>query len=440
MLIATTFWTRLVYSAANFLCGAALCFIMSEYKRSKKLVLSLLFLAALVGGLIFATLGDALHVEEHAWVEIICWIIAAFPIAGTQLLLDNDYFVRTLMVIGTQMNVVSLNITSMVYFSTHVFEHDFISSLCFGTGVYIVIGTCYYFLARKVYIRVKHKTNPRMPQWKLLAAVPVIFLLLQGVILTVAEVRVSIYYFSMILTIAVAMLAVYFIMFYTFFIFERMKRASEQAAALSMQNALWTQQVEQYKVTVENTRKARHDIRHHDAVLSMLLESESYDEAKEYLNRHMRSIEKLSPVSFCRHTGVNAILYAFFESAKSNGIEPNIKAVVPEDIGFDIVDLCGVIFNLSENALNACKKIEEGDKSIDISITYKTNQLKVSVVNTCAEEVMLVDGHPVRKNDVTGGVGTHSVISIVEKYNGIIKYTNEGNLFKAQAVLFDTVP
>ena len=440
MLVATTFWTRFAYAAANYMSGAVLAFIMSEYKRQKTLVLFLFLLASLAGGAIFAALGDALHIENHAWVEIICWGIAAFPIMGAQLLLDNDYIMRSLVVLGTQMNVVSFTVTSMVYFAQHVFQHDFISSLCFGTGVYIVMGTCYYFLARKIYIRVKHKTNPKTPQWKLLAAVPAIFLLLQGVILTVPEVRASLYYFAMILTIAIAMIAVYLMMFVTGFIFEEKHTIASKAATLAMQNALWTQQVEQYKVSVENTRKARHDMRHHDAVLSMLLESESYDEAKEYLNRHMRSIEKLNPVSFCRHTGVNAILYAFFESAVAAGIEPDIKAVVPEDIGFDIVDLCGVIFNLSENALNACKKIEEGDKSIDISITYKTNQLKVSVVNTCAEEVMLVDGHPVRKNDVTGGVGTHSVISIVEKYNGIIKYTNEGNLFKAQAVLFDTVP
>ena len=436
MLIATTFLTRFFYAAANYMSGAALFFIMSEYKRNKWLVLFLSFLASLVGGAIFAALGDALHVEEHAIVEIICWLISAMPIIGVQLLLDDDYILRTLLVVGTQMNVVFFNITAMLYFATHVYQHDFISSLCFGTAVYVIIGTCYYFFARKVYIRVKRITNPKLIQWKLLVLIPVIFLLLQMVVLSVPEVRGSIYYFLIIMTMAVAMMAVYFIMFFTFFIFEKMKKVTEKANALTMQNALWTQQVEQYKVSVENTRKARHDMRHHDAVLSMFLESGSYDEAKEYLNRHMASLDKLSTISFCRHTGVNAILYAFFESAKVAGIAPNINANVPENIGIDILDLCGLIFNLSENALNACKKMDEDDqKSIDITIEYNKNRLKVEVINACAGEVAFVDGHPVRKDDVDGGVGTRSVMDIVANYNGIINYNYEDKVFTAQAIL-----
>ena len=98
--------------------------------------------------------------------------------------------------------------------------------------------------------------------------------------------------------------------------------------------------------------------------------------------------------------------------------------------------MCGLFFNLAENAVKECKKLPELKRALTIEASCENDRLALSVINPCADDVEMYNGHPVRKGDRDGGVGTRSVMGIVEKYHGVIKYDYSDGTFTAKAVIF----
>lgn len=436
MVIATTYLTRFIYSAVNYIFAIILFSQFAVYKRDKKIAISALIVTAIGCGAIFAAFCEIPHLS--LLTETIYWFVSALPLFVVQKLFSKDNFMRDCILLLTQANVVMFMVTMMYYFSLHVFSHDFRSSLFFSAVTYLVIFVFYAYGFRAIYKRMVATTDPqrRIHIWNLYLIIPVAFLILQTTLVSIDDVSSSKLYCLVVLFTAATMLLVYVVMFFTFKIFEEKQKVAEQNMHLSAQNSMWLQQLEQNEKTVENTRRARHDLRHHDAFLMSLMDEKKYDDAREYLSEHLRRVEALQPVVYCKNSGINGILQAITESARSFDVQLDVQAVVPSDFNADLVDMCGLFFNLAENAVNECKKLPPEKRYLKISATCENGRLALSVANPCADTVELYDGHPVRKGDRDGGVGTRSVIGIVEKYNGVITYTFENGVFTANAILF----
>jgi sensor histidine kinase regulating citrate/malate metabolism len=86
-----------------------------------------------------------------------------------------------------------------------------------------------------------------------------------------------------------------------------------------------------------------------------------------------------------------------------------------------------------ENAINACENIPDSNKRfIKLRLYSKNNKLCIEVRNTYQTEPVFKDGMPV--SDIQGhGFGTKSMAYIIEKYNGICKFSAENGFFIFQA-------
>ncbi len=436
MVIATTFITRFIYSAVNYIFAIILFSQLSTYKCKKKFAVLALLLTAVACGAIFAGLCEIPGLT--LLIEVFFWFASALPICIVQTLLSADKIMRDCILLLIQANVVMYNVTMMYYFSIHVFEYDFTSSLLYGILIYTVMSVLYHFVFNSIYRRMVQKTNPSRRIWSLFFVIPCAFIGLQTVFVLVDDFRESKYYCLVIIFVAVTMLMFYGVMFYSFKQFEDKQKIAEQNVYLSAQSTMWLKQLEQNEKTTENTRRARHDMRHHDALLMTLLDEQKYDEARAYLSEHMRVVETLHPVIYCKHRGINGILQSVVDSAKSCEVVPNVSAIVHENFSADLVDMCGLFFNLAENAINEVKKLPTDERFLTINIACEDNRLAVSVVNPCIAEVEMYNGHPVRKGDRDGGVGTRSVMGIVDKYNGVIDYDYSDGKFTVNAVIFGT--
>ncbi len=441
MLVLTTFVRRFVYFAVNTFCMSILIQIMSKggYKIKNQWIVSLILaLASLVGGVIFAGLIEPIKNFKMAYF-VLLWVLASAPTCISQVLMSTDTLKQNVIVIITQFNVVVLVISSMYYLSMHLYTHDFLFSNLYGVMLYAIIGLMYYFFFSKRYRKwAVMITKSRKRIWLAVTFIPAIFLVLQGTIFAISGIRDNILYILVILLLGAAFLVTYVVIFFMLNISIQKEESKLVANTLSIQNNMWEQQLNLYENLVENTRRTRHDLRHHDRYLLQLLEEERVDDAKAYVKEHFASVDKLRAATFSPNKTINNILASFASSATEQEIELNIEAMgVPEKIDFVVTDLCAIIFNLAENALHACQVIEEGKKFINISISYANGALKIEVKNSAPNGVTFRSGSPVRKEDPSGGIGTKSVKLVVDKYNGMIDYTYEDNVFCAHAVLFE---
>lgn len=193
---------------------------------------------------------------------------------------------------------------------------------------------------------------------------------------------------------------------------------------------------------VESLREYRHDMRHHLAVIEGLVRQKEYDKAIEYTSNLNGSFVSLESTSYCKNLEINAILSEYISRAQRAGCRITQSLVLPEMLHFDESDVCMVLANGLENAINACLKLPEEKRYINISAKYEDGRrLLVSVENPCDGTPQFGEnGLPITDKSSQGldehGIGLQSVKHIVEKYNGFLRCIPEDGKFVFQAVLF----
>lgn len=148
------------------------------------------------------------------------------------------------------------------------------------------------------------------------------------------------------------------------------------------------------------------------------------------------------PYAVEKWTGVEAIDYILSQkvvSAESMGIQTEIHAEYPKECGIDPVDLCTILTNLMDNAIEACAKQPEGlERSISLTIRRIHQFIIIRLSNSAASEPVMKQGRLVTsKQDAEHhGWGTRSVQSAVEKYQGTVEYSYENGTFTVNVMMF----
>lgn len=190
---------------------------------------------------------------------------------------------------------------------------------------------------------------------------------------------------------------------------------------------------------MEAAREYRHDMRHHLAVIEGLAKQDECDKIIEYTSKLNGSFGETQNVIYCKNPEVNAVLSEYISRAESAGCRINRSLALPEMIPFEENDVCLVLANAIDNAINACSELPGEKRYINISAEYDgSHRLLVSVENPCSNTPKFDEnGLPVSdKHSDEHGIGLRSVKHIVEKYNGFLRCMPENGEFVFQAVLF----
>ncbi|MDE6724153.1 MAG: GHKL domain-containing protein, partial [Ruminiclostridium sp.] len=125
--------------------------------------------------------------------------------------------------------------------------------------------------------------------------------------------------------------------------------------------------------------------------------------------------------------------------AESAGCKVTQVLKLPEMLPFEEKDVCLVLANTVDNAINACSEFSEEKRYINISAEYADgHRLLVSVENPCSRSLEFdKNGMPIIEGySDEHGIGLRSVKRIVEKYNGFMRCMLENGRFMFQAALF----
>lgn len=211
---------------------------------------------------------------------------------------------------------------------------------------------------------------------------------------------------------------------------------------LQRQNELLNIQTLQYqnmKKRMEDTRKARHDLHHHLAILRGFLENGCYREMEKYLNDYLKTTPSGEPISFCQHFSANVLIDYYWQYAKDNSIIFQTKLDIPQHIFVADTDLCVFLGNLLENACEACLKLPKEQRHIYLS-SKMTNPgtFVITIDNTFpAGSIQIDHGHFLSSKHKGRGIGTESIINIVKKYNGVTNFKEDSGMFCVSIVMYD---
>ena len=220
---------------------------------------------------------------------------------------------------------------------------------------------------------------------------------------------------------SISIMAVYPVIFSSI---NHMSEAAEKRE-VETQNKLLVAQIEAETVQLDADSQARHDRRHHNLIMLEFANNNDIESVRKYLSSLVERDSSIwGEVRYCENLTVNTILSVYERKAKENDITVNVKASVSRDLSVAPQDLVIVIANIFENAINAVSKIRGRERYIDITIKDSAQRLIVMVSNPCKERMIF--------DETYYGVGIRSIISTVNKYEGMYDFSAEEGLFSAK--------
>lgn len=216
----------------------------------------------------------------------------------------------------------------------------------------------------------------------------------------------------------------------------QLTRASEQE--LVRQLDVQRQELLRIDQTMEQSRIYRHDMRHHLSVLHELAENEKTEDIQAYISGLDAQISDLEKERYCDNTVVNAVLSTYLGKAKQEDIRTEVKVDIPKELPVDAIDICTVLANALNNAVAACSSNSPEKRWIYVFAALRENgNFFVDIKNPCDTPVEFGrDGFPVSHGGEEHGFGVRSIDATVKKYNGILRCTCDGGIFRLNAVLF----
>ena len=261
--------------------------------------------------------------------------------------------------------------------------------------------------------------------WRLLSAVSGIYLFLFGALMSRIRLDNGVEtYTLLVFCVAVCTFAAVTVLSISN-IFHMRKEARE---ALGRQKTDYlTDYVETVGKAERESRRIRHDKRHHDACIAAMARAGDTDAILRYLEQEEGEIEEFP--AWCPHLMVNEILRSYAGKAKEAGVDFTAQADTPAQSGVTDVDFVAILANLLENALNACTTAGSAGP-IRVHIRNVGAKTVIAVGNPCAPGLKLENGLPAARS-----VGIDSIISAAARYQGEVNYKVEGGVCTACVIL-----
>ncbi len=201
------------------------------------------------------------------------------------------------------------------------------------------------------------------------------------------------------------------------------------------QNKLLKNEVEEVHNIYLTMRGWRHDYHNHMQSIKAYLAMDNLAEARAYLDALEQDLDDINLLFNTGNINADAILNSKISLAIKKGIHVDYKAVVPQSLTVSDIDLCVVIGNLIDNAVEACEKVEPDAQFIRLYIGVLRKQLYLSVSNATNELVRKLDEEYISAKRGNHGHGLKRINHIVEKYNGYINRKNEPGVFVTEIML-----
>lgn len=179
----------------------------------------------------------------------------------------------------------------------------------------------------------------------------------------------------------------------------------------------------------------RHDYHNHIQAMQASMALGRYEEVNEYLRQLNDDLTSVDTVLKTGRVMVDAILNGKIAIAAQSNIPVNAKARIPEGSDIHDVDLCVVIGNLMDNAIEENRRLAAEKRFIRVYIGTKNTYLYISVTNAAGQKAVRSGGLFRSVKGKEHGFGLYRVNGISRKYGGVFSADSEDGGFTAEVLI-----
>ena len=200
------------------------------------------------------------------------------------------------------------------------------------------------------------------------------------------------------------------------------------------QSELIEKQVREIQNMYRQVRGWRHDYRNHINNMKIQLSQENYDGLSDYLNELADDLDTVDTVIKTGNVMADAILNSKLNVAEKMNVQLNVKANVPEMLPMSDVELCSLLGNMLDNAVEACGTLPEEERFMRVYIGKLKGQLYLSVQNS-AGKVRKEKGSYLSTKEGEHGYGLFRIDRVAKKYGGYVNRQNEEGVFATELLI-----
>ena len=180
----------------------------------------------------------------------------------------------------------------------------------------------------------------------------------------------------------------------------------------------------------------RHDYRNHIQMMKVLAASGDMDALKVYLDELDTDLNTVDTVVKTGNPMADAILNSKISLARSRNIPTQVDAHIPVKLKMSELDLCCIIGNLFDNAMEASMALPEEKRMIRVYMDMKGTQLYISFTNSTAAKKLSKVGKGFKTSKGEGhGFGLVRIDDIVSRYNGYLSRNSEDGAFTTEILV-----
>lgn len=180
----------------------------------------------------------------------------------------------------------------------------------------------------------------------------------------------------------------------------------------------------------------RHDYRNHIQMMKVLAANGDMDALKVYLDELDTDLNTVDTVVKTGNPMADAILNSKISLARSRNIPTQVDAHIPVKLKMSELDLCCIIGNLFDNAMEASMALPEEKRMIRVYMDMKRTQLYISFTNFTAAKKLSKVGKGFKTSKGEGhGFGLVRIDDIVSRYDGYLSRNSEDGAFTTEILI-----
>lgn len=213
---------------------------------------------------------------------------------------------------------------------------------------------------------------------------------------------------------------------------------------LKTENKLNEEQWEHFQSLLEmeqETRNFRHDIQNHLICLHELNKQGLHNDVETYIKNLNQKLNQIHTQQYnVGNDVVNAILNYHLTrlSQKNSNCTISIQGYMSDSDKITNTDLCTIISNLIQNAVEALEKATDHASEFTFSVRQGSMNLEIKIGNTITNNIMLSNGKtiPTTKSDKRNhGIGLSNVTRTIKNNHGSIQFSQTGMFLEVTVIL-----
>ena len=183
----------------------------------------------------------------------------------------------------------------------------------------------------------------------------------------------------------------------------------------------------------------RHDYRNHIQAMKVMAANGNMDGIKAYLDELDTDLNTVDTVVKTGNAMADAILNSKISLAQSKSIAVHCDAHIPVKLQISELDLCCILGNLFDNAIEASLSLPERERRIRVYMDMKGTQLYISFTNFTSGRKLNKVGNLFQTSKGEGhGFGLVRIDNIIERLGGYLSRNSEDGAFTTEILIPQT--